>query len=396
MSLFDYKYLNQTHLKGLNEYKYNAVDTSPVSIYVMQPFWNWCVEFFPRWFAPNLMTFLGFLLLVVNFVLFTYYDFHFTEALVLPQWIWLVAALCQFWSHQLDGMDGKQARRTKTSSALGELFDHGVDSWASFLFPICIFSVIGKGEDGFSPMSMHLLLLSIYLTFIDSHWEKYNTKVLFLPWSYDISMLIMTVTYLLAYFFTPNAFRFTVPILNVSFIRVVEYAWPICGVLSSIPISIAHIFESYRTRKGYNRTFFEAIRPLISPAILFVSSTWWGLASPHMILQKQPRLFMAAVGTTFSNIACRLVIAQMSSTRSEGINILLCFYVPIQVMSVYGLFAERTEMILLIFYNTFVTLAHIHYGCCVVRQICNHLKIHAFKINVGAKNLPPAQAHIKH
>lgn len=47
------------------------------------------------------MTFLGFLLLVVNFVLFTYYDFHFTEALVLPQWIWLVAALCQFWSHQL-------------------------------------------------------------------------------------------------------------------------------------------------------------------------------------------------------------------------------------------------------------------------------------------------------
>ncbi|CAF4381810.1 unnamed protein product, partial [Rotaria magnacalcarata] len=30
----------------------------------------------------------------------------------------------------VDGMDGKQARRTKSSSALGELFDHGVDSWA--------------------------------------------------------------------------------------------------------------------------------------------------------------------------------------------------------------------------------------------------------------------------
>lgn len=47
------------------------------------------------------MTFLGFLLLVVNFVLFSYYDFHFTEALNLPSWIWLVAAICQFWSHQL-------------------------------------------------------------------------------------------------------------------------------------------------------------------------------------------------------------------------------------------------------------------------------------------------------
>jgi hypothetical protein len=47
------------------------------------------------------MTLLGFLLLVVNFVMFTYYDFHFTEAAVLPPWIWLVAAICQFWSHQL-------------------------------------------------------------------------------------------------------------------------------------------------------------------------------------------------------------------------------------------------------------------------------------------------------
>ncbi len=87
-------------------------------------------------------------------------------------------------------MDGKQARRTKSSSALGELFDHGVDSWACFLFPICIFSVLSKDEYGFSPMAMHMLLWTVYLSFIDSHWEKYNTKVLFLPWSYDISMLV--------------------------------------------------------------------------------------------------------------------------------------------------------------------------------------------------------------
>lgn len=87
-------------------------------------------------------------------------------------------------------MDGKQARRTKTSSALGELFDHGVDSWACFLFPVCIFSVLSTDRYGFSPMAMHLLLWTIYLSFIDSHWEKYNTKVLYLPWSYDISMLV--------------------------------------------------------------------------------------------------------------------------------------------------------------------------------------------------------------
>jgi ethanolaminephosphotransferase len=396
MSLFNYRYLRSDHLKGLNEYKYNAVDTSPVSIYLMQPFWNWGVEFFPRWFAPNLMTFLGFLLLVVNFLLFSYYDFHFTEAFVIPSWLWLIAAVCQFASHQLDGMDGKQARRTKSSSALGELFDHGVDSWASFLFPVCIFSAISKIDDGLSPMAMHLLLISIYITFIDSHWEKYNTKVLFLPWSYDISMLLMTITYLLTCFYTPIIFRFNVPILNVMFIRVLEYAWPLCGLLSSIPISIIHIHESYRTGKGYNRTFYEAIRPLISPTILFISSIWWGFASPHRILDAQPRIFLAAVGTTFSNIACRLVVAQMTSTRSEGINTLLYIFVPIQILSVYGVFNERTELTFLFLYNTIATLAHLHYGCCVVRQICNHLNIYAFKITDRSKEPPPAEVRIKH
>lgn len=147
----------------------------------------------------------------------------------------------------LDGMDGKQARRTKSSSALGELFDHGVDSWASFLFPVCIFSALSKiNGDGLSPMAMHILLLSIYVTFIDTHWEKYNTKVLFLPWAYDVSMLVrdntlgkilgikifvglfqlMTFTYLLAYFFTPDVLRFDLPILNITFLKLVEILWP--------------------------------------------------------------------------------------------------------------------------------------------------------------------------
>ena len=36
----------------------------------------------------------------------------------------------------------------------------------------------------------------------------------------------MTIAYLLAYFFTPDFFRFDLPIVNLPFMRVVEYAWP--------------------------------------------------------------------------------------------------------------------------------------------------------------------------
>jgi len=38
----------------------------------------------------------------------------------------------------VDGIDGKQARRTKTSSVLGELFDHGLDAWSTTFFAIAI------------------------------------------------------------------------------------------------------------------------------------------------------------------------------------------------------------------------------------------------------------------
>lgn len=45
-----------------------------------------------------------------------------------PFWAYLQAALGLFLYQTLDAIDGKQARRTGSSSPLGELFDHGCDS----------------------------------------------------------------------------------------------------------------------------------------------------------------------------------------------------------------------------------------------------------------------------
>ena len=46
------------------------------------------------------------------------------------------AALGLFIYQTLDAIDGKQARRTKTSSPLGELFDHGCDSLSTVFVSI--------------------------------------------------------------------------------------------------------------------------------------------------------------------------------------------------------------------------------------------------------------------
>lgn len=92
----------------------------------------------------------------------------------------------------LDSIDGKHARRTQSSTPLGELFDHGLDSWATSIFVLSFFSVCSRdnGKTGVSVYTMYIYLSIVLFNFMCSHWEKYNTGVLFLPWGYDISQVV--------------------------------------------------------------------------------------------------------------------------------------------------------------------------------------------------------------
>lgn len=47
-----------------------------------------------------------------------------------------MSALGLFIYQSLDAIDGKQARRTNSSSALGELFDHGCDAVSTGIYVV--------------------------------------------------------------------------------------------------------------------------------------------------------------------------------------------------------------------------------------------------------------------
>lgn len=115
------------------------------------------------WLAPNLITFIAFVLSVLNYLLFAYYDYGFSSTYTIPSWLFLVSALNVFLYYTLDGIDGKQARRTGTSTPLGELFDHGLDSYNTPFIMIYLFSLFGV--DNFPPYRMQLMTFNIYLNF---------------------------------------------------------------------------------------------------------------------------------------------------------------------------------------------------------------------------------------
>lgn len=128
------------------------------------------------WLAPNLITFTGFLLTVINFFIFTFYDYGFTvangisENYPIPRWIFFIMGINVFVAYTLDGIDGKQARRTGTSGPLGELFDHGLDSYSSLFIMIYIFSLFGT--QNFPVMRMQIMTFYVYSNFYVSFLQQ--------------------------------------------------------------------------------------------------------------------------------------------------------------------------------------------------------------------------------
>ncbi|KAF6203595.1 hypothetical protein GE061_001927 [Apolygus lucorum] len=381
-TLFDmnYKYLTPEMLKGFDNYKYSAIDSSPISRYLMHPFWNNVVLLCPRWMAPNLLTFLGFMLTLSAALLLSFYDWHF-YADSIPPWVFLVVPVLIFVGYTLDGIDGKQARNTGTSSPLGELFDHGLDSWTAALIPVCLYSVFGRGEFSVPPYRFYFVVWNVFLTFYITHWEKYITGTLFLPWGYDLSMLSTTAVFVFMYFTDQSLWAYKVT-ENLHLGHMVETIFYLTSIIPTLPVCVLNIRKSYIEKTGKNLALKEAIRPLAPLATFAFVTILWATISPNNIVTAQPRAFYFLTGNVFSNITCRLVVSQMSGTRCRTTNALILPVLAGLILSYYLPFLEVPSVYLLL---ALTTWAHLHYGICVVDQMCDHLRIRCFKIDPKPK-----------
>uniref|UniRef100_A0AC35TS37 Ethanolaminephosphotransferase 1 n=1 Tax=Rhabditophanes sp. KR3021 TaxID=114890 RepID=A0AC35TS37_9BILA len=387
MGIFDYKYLSRNKIIGFDNYKYSCIDNSPLSVYISHPFWNWLVNFFPIWLAPNLITLVG-----ASFVMGCYFLVCFMDPLIvrnsdgmpesdsIPNWFWLLASICTFLGHTLDGTDGKQARRTGASGPTGELFDHGLDSYATLPFTITIFSIFGQDIFSVSYPRLLCILISVQLVFIVTHWEKYNTGVLFLSWGYDLSQYGLVLFYLFTYCVGYQYFKTAQIITGFTFVQIFEGGFYVSCLLSFL-MSFYNMYHSYCIDKtGKQPSLYEGVLPMLSPTLLFVVSVYWSYYSPTNVIVSHPRTFFWAMGTVFSNVAVRLIISQMSVTRCEPFNRLTILYMIIAGSCVSGMFGENEKNALLVLSGV-VTVAHVHYGICLVRQLCQHFKINTFNLD---------------
>ncbi|CAK1543549.1 unnamed protein product [Leptosia nina] len=378
--MFDFKYLSDKHLKGFKNYKYSAIDTSPLSKYVMHPTWNALVKIVPKWVAPNLLTFAGFLCMLVNVILLSVYDYDCTASSIqgrgIPRYIFTVCGVLVFLAYHLDGIDGKQARRIGVSGPLGEMFDHGIDSYIVFLIPFCLFSVFGRDQFSIPEFRGYLVIVSVVLNFYVSHWEKYNTGTLYLPWGYDLSMWVASIMFLVAGVKGPEVYK-TYVFGEITFVQGLEIAIHTTGLFTTLPVAIYNVYLSYKNRTGRMYPIFDALRPIWPMLIMLGTMTSWCLVSPNTVMERDIRAFLLLFGTLFSNIASRLIVAEMSHQRCDSV----CWInVPVIAGVGLALYAPQHELAMLYLLTAFAIAVHLHYGVCVVRQMCDHFKIKCFKV----------------
>jgi ethanolaminephosphotransferase len=166
-------YVRQQDLPALKQYKYSGIDHSLLSRYVLKPFYsNVAIKCFPMSMAPNLITLTGFSFVVMNVLTMLWYNPTLDKDC--PPWVYASWAIGLFLYQTFDAVDGSQARRTRQSGPLGELFDHGVDAVNTSL-EVLIFAASQNLGMGWKTV---MTLFGALLTFYVQTWDEYHTHTL--------------------------------------------------------------------------------------------------------------------------------------------------------------------------------------------------------------------------
>ena len=163
--------LSERMCRSLLGYKYAGEDKSYLYRFVLTPMNARLIELVPLWAAPNFLSLVGLGVMASAYALTYVHSPAFDRPL--PPWLYLYAAASLFAYQTIDNLDGRQARRTGSSSPLGLLFDHGVDALNCTFASLLLAAVYQVGLLGAVPL---FLFWNIgFVPFVFATWEEYFT-----------------------------------------------------------------------------------------------------------------------------------------------------------------------------------------------------------------------------
>ncbi|MFH4979343.1 hypothetical protein AB6A40_006052 [Gnathostoma spinigerum] len=345
-------------------------------------FWDYVVTFCPMWLAPNLITLVGLIINVVTVLVFTVLSNSAHDEV--SSWVYLQAALGLFLYQTLDAMDGRQARRSHSSSPLGELFDHGCDSVTQVLVTLNVCCSMRLGNDRYSVLLVSVLAVVIFYT---AHWSTYCTGQLRFS-KFDVTEAQMCIIFslLLTALFGANMWLVRIFGMQLRYITLLLCSF-IC--LWQLAKYMVVIFSEGIGKNGSTVADTSVLFPLfpllavIVPFFMVYSKSQSGIYDQHIAM------FVLCLGAVAAKAANRLIIAHMS--RSE-LNLWDWIYLaPIGMMlnQYYDFYIDEYKLLVVATIYAYASL--LLFSAMICRQFCAHLNIYCFTLgprvdNVAATN----------
>ena len=224
-----------------------------------------------------------------------------------------------FGYQSLDNIDGKQARRTNSSSPLGELFDHGIDSLNCTLGGITLNACLGFGS---TPKGAFMVIVSAWPMYISS-WEQFHTGTLYLGFFNGPTEGILTAVscMLLSAIYGPEIWRleashvfgYQLGGLKIEDLFLINVMVALFVV--HIPGCLVNVYFSLRKQlspvKALKRTLWLTHQWI--PLILFTGSAFSWLLSPHSRVLDDGHLLLFGLFTCliFGRMTTKIILAHL-------------------------------------------------------------------------------------
>lgn len=339
------------------------------------------------WLAPNMVTLLGFFLIIANVGVVQLY----IPDLIGPgpTWVYWSFALALWGYSTMDNIDGKQARRTGTSSGLGELFDHGIDSLNCTLASLLETAAMGFGP---TPIGAFTAMVPVLPMFF-STWETYHTHTLYLGVFNGPTegLIIATLVMVISGYYGPDIWQ--TPIAGVIGFEDIlgdtsfRQGW-VPMILTAfffvhLPACIYHVV---RARRAANLPVVPVFLEW-TPMLVFCGSclAWLGSPYTHLLKDNHLVLFCLTMSFVFGRLTTKIILCHLTRQPFPFFSVMLVPLVGGALLSQAPIFgfapiSPTTEAWYLRGYFAFAVIAYFTWAVRVINAICALLDINCLTI----------------
>uniref|UniRef100_A0A336M2Y2 diacylglycerol cholinephosphotransferase n=1 Tax=Culicoides sonorensis TaxID=179676 RepID=A0A336M2Y2_CULSO len=301
-----------------------------------------------------------------------------------PRWACFLCGLGLFIYQSLDAIDGKQARRTNSSSPLGELFDHGCDSISTVFVAV---SACVSVQLGHYPKWMFFQCFCAMILFYCAHWQTYVSGTLrFGKVDVTEAQCAIISIHMISAIFGPSIWMTKIFGFHM---------WHFMGLATIVCSSwaMSYFFSVIRAggigKNGSTVAGTSVISPIIPFSLVVVPAFIISQKSIVQIYEEHPTLYILAFGMVAAKVTNRLVVAHMTKSEMEYLDWGLIGPLFLFLNQYFNNFLP--EYWVLWFAMIWCTFDLCRYCAQVCLEICDHLNIHLFRIPYPPKPITMSQ-----